>query len=828
MHETGAVDISAVVAADGSRHALLTMPRPVLEPTGDAPSPLLDEPIETSPAIVWLKDMGGRYLRVNARYVEQLRTDAERVCGKTDDDLARGESIEGFRLQGGDRGQTEPLELEYTIAAADGRPSYAVLRFALRDADGEPTAVCGVAAPLARADVARSECARLMRLERWSRVDEAASRAELFDEWGLAPANEVREVLRRSSDSDSHSADGGGDQFAAIAVELDAALATSARLERELTEERRQAVALREASILAARRAQELLRTVSTEQARSTELEEALSRAEASLADLASERDSEHSRADQVEAGAAEAVAQEHRISETLRAELAEARGQLNRLHAELSEAPTTDELESERASAHEATLALEEAKAELATITADLAKERRRAEQANAALAQARVRAEQAQAEKQSALAQAHAELRRTRADAAEAATTVLAERQMVVSLRAELAAVHEELVGSRTAAADMVGRHELEDQRTQAEQARADAQSALDQAHEELERRHAEAAALSTALAAESQTVEVLRGELSDVAEELARVKEAAVAAAGDAATLDELRRERARAEQAEAALTEQRERSEQSIATAEQAQLDASAAAAAVEEQRQIIDALRTELTEGREELEQLRRETSAGGSPVAGHDAPVEGPGVANGEPETAPAEEDGRRRPAWDAAAQRALSAALMDVSEWRMALRQAVNTIGSEGNWDAVVAWGTEERGTSMKCAAMWTGGDPSLSAFETRTWQHRQRALAAGRGSAGGGTAVTCVQDLPTAGDSLLRAAATDGMGSAVVVPISDGKEPIGMLQLLSVSTTPPNSELILSLEGIALQLGAIAQQLNPAKAAHWHFGRF
>ena len=37
MHETGAVDISAVVAADGSRHALLTMPRPVLEPTGDAP-----------------------------------------------------------------------------------------------------------------------------------------------------------------------------------------------------------------------------------------------------------------------------------------------------------------------------------------------------------------------------------------------------------------------------------------------------------------------------------------------------------------------------------------------------------------------------------------------------------------------------------------------------------------------------------------------------------------------------------------------------------------------------------------------------------------------
>ena len=44
--------------------------------------PGLDEVIESSPAVVWLKDLDGRYLAVNARYEDQLRTEAEHVWAR--------------------------------------------------------------------------------------------------------------------------------------------------------------------------------------------------------------------------------------------------------------------------------------------------------------------------------------------------------------------------------------------------------------------------------------------------------------------------------------------------------------------------------------------------------------------------------------------------------------------------------------------------------------------------------------------------------------------------------------------------------------------------
>jgi hypothetical protein len=46
-------------------------------------------------------------------------------------------------------------------------------------------------------------------------------------------------------------------------------------------------------------------------------------------------------------------------------------------------------------------------------------------------------------------------------------------------------------------------------------------------------------------------------------------------------------------------------------------------------------------------------------------------------------------------------------------------------------------------------------------------------------------------------------------------------------MLELLSRTVTAPDSELMLSLESIALQVGEIAQLLNLAASPHWRVGR-
>lgn len=476
-------NLVAVVDQDNQRMAVITIPTVRDEADLGPASPLLEEPLDESPAIVWLKDLDGSYLRVNRRYVEQIGPDAEDVCGRTDAELTAAGSIEGLRLEEKDVAGEEPLELEYLIGAFEERPAFVALRFALRDADGQPTATCSVAAPVADAALARSECDRLMRIDRWGRLDVFALRQELLEEWGLTMADgRTGPPLDRD------------DRVAAALVERDEALATAARLEQELVQEREQLGSLSAESERAAQRAEELDGAVATEQARSGELEQSLARAEA---------------------------------------------------HA--------GELESE------------------------------------------------------------------------------------LTAVRAEL----------------------------------------------------------------------------------------------------------------------------EERVAAAEAPEVPAS-------------------------DLES---------SPLR------------------------------WSTGSQRALSAALANLTEWRSVLKHTVDTLGSEGGWDVTIAWSNEKRRGSMRCSAVWMR-DPGLATFETRAWQHVEDATAAEFGRARNRMA-TCLLDLPSAEDPLLRQAAAQGMASALLVPVSEGGEMIAMLELLSRTATAPNAELMVSLEAIGMQLGSIAKLLRLADAPHWRVGR-
>jgi PAS domain-containing protein len=477
-------DLVAAVDTDGRRTAVLTIPSARDAADIEHESPVLEEPLDESPAIVWLKDLDGRYLRVNRRYVEQLGTDAERVCGRTDVELTAAGSIEGLRLEEADSAGREPLELEYRIGAFEQRPAFAVLRFALRDREGQATATCNVAAPLAEASLARSECERLMRIDRWGRLDAFAIRQELLDEWGLTLA-----------DGSSGPPLDRDDRVAAALVERDEALATAARLEEELLKESEQRSSLSAESERAARHADELDGAVAAEKARSEELEQSRVRTEARVGEL------------------------------------------------------------------------------------------------------------------------------------------------------EAELTAV----------------RAELEEQLLQAEA-------------------------------------------------------------------------------------------------------LEAAASA--------------------------------------------PEGNGLT------------------WSTDSQRALSAALVGRTEWRSVLEHAVGALGSEGGWDTTIAWCPDEPRGSMRCGAIWMRDPVGLATLETRTWQHRQDASTAEFGRARNRMAPTCLLELESAEDPLLRAASAEGMGSALLVPIRHDGETIAMLELLSRTAAAPNAELMVSLEAISLQLGAVAQLLKLADVPRWRMG--
>lgn len=212
---------------------------------GDAGVGLLDGALDESPALVWLKDLEGRYVRANPRLTSFLSTTEERLLGRTDAELPPGETVDGPRAhERGDDDVEEPVQLEYVVGPYQGREALVVLRFPVGDAEAVPTLVCGVAAPWSEAQVARDEAARLLRIERWSRLDADNIQAELLAEWGVLPDARGRSAAALTvsggagpglvdRERDAAVAEARAERATAIA-ERDAALGTNERLTREL------------------------------------------------------------------------------------------------------------------------------------------------------------------------------------------------------------------------------------------------------------------------------------------------------------------------------------------------------------------------------------------------------------------------------------------------------------------------------------------------------------------------------------------------------------------------------------------------------------------
>jgi hypothetical protein len=112
-----------------------------------------------------------------------------------------------------------------------------------------------------------------------------------------------------------------------------------------------------------------------------------------------------------------------------------------------------------------------------------------------------------------------------------------------------------------------------------------------------------------------------------------------------------------------------------------------------------------------------------------------------------------------------------------------------------------------------MTVGTIWMRDQAALASLEARAWKHRVDASTAEFGRARSRMAPTCLLELQSAEDPLLRTAAAEGMGSALLVPISDGEDAIATIVLFSQTAAAPDAELMVSLESIALQLGATAQ---------------
>jgi hypothetical protein len=823
----------------------------------------------------WLKDLSGRYLSVNRRYAEALGVDADSLRGRTDAELTPASSIEGLRLEEQDAAGWDHLELEYRIGAFEERPAFAALRFALHDRDGRPVATCSVAAPVAEAVVARAECERLMRIDRCARLDVAGVRQEVLDEWGLTLVGE----------SPAAAADAGNDVADAL-DERDQALQSVARLEQELAHEREQRddahVNELEAALTTAR-AEVAEHALRAEQVKSA-LEER-DAAHATAAQLAQELTQERERNDSLQAesrrvaehaaeldagltaGRAEheaALTAANARTEELARSLAGAEARAVELEARLmavraehesddeSVRARTESLVEQLKSAEERSSALDaELAASWAEHEAALAAANARSEELERSLAAAGARAEDLEAQLTALRAEHESDDESVRTRTESLLEQLKSAEERSAALDAELAAIRADQEAAnarsqesaRSLAAAGARAEELETQLAASRAERETAIAAATERSEELARSLALAEARVSELQAElgtigaeiadsdvrAQRLAVALGERDEalaraglveqqLAEQRAALDAAARrAAASTAALQDDAAAERARADDLERSLAHERAQTAERQAryAAQERDRDSAAAeqrrAGELEESVARADARVSELED---ELRELRAQQSPQPQPQPA------------GEPEAAEAAEE-CRGPRWSATAQRTLSAALVGVTELRPVLTKVIETLGAEGGWNAGIAWATEEPRRPMRCDAIWTSAPGCLGTLETRTWQHRLDHSSAEFGRARGRMAPTCLLELASAEDPLLRAAADQGFRSALLVPVSVGGEPVAMLELLSREQTAPSTEVMVSVDAVALQLGTIAELIKVANVPRWRTGR-
>jgi PAS domain S-box-containing protein len=106
---------------------------------------LLQAIIDNATAVIYVKDLEGRYLLLNRRYEELFHVDRTQLAGKTDYDVFPVPVADAFRAF--DRkvlAAGRALEAEETAPHADGPHTYLSVKCPLLDSDGRPYAVCGI------------------------------------------------------------------------------------------------------------------------------------------------------------------------------------------------------------------------------------------------------------------------------------------------------------------------------------------------------------------------------------------------------------------------------------------------------------------------------------------------------------------------------------------------------------------------------------------------------------------------------------------------------------------------------------------------------------
>ncbi|HVK65727.1 MAG TPA: response regulator [Polyangium sp.] len=156
---------------------------------------LLQAIVDNSTAIIYVKDLEGRYLMVNRRCEELFHGAARPLVGKTDHDLFPVEYADALRAF--DRqvmAAGRPLEKEECVPQDDGLHTYIAIKCPLFDESGRPYGICGVSTDITERTRTEAERERLLSREQAARV-ELERTGRLKDEFLALLSHELRTPL---------------------------------------------------------------------------------------------------------------------------------------------------------------------------------------------------------------------------------------------------------------------------------------------------------------------------------------------------------------------------------------------------------------------------------------------------------------------------------------------------------------------------------------------------------------------------------------------------------------------------------------------------------
>ena len=154
----------------------------------------LQDILDNTTAVVFVKDLELRYILVNREYEYRHDVRRDQIRGKTDFDIFPHDVAETVRAN--DRHVIEagaPIQFEETVPMAQGERQYVVVKFLLRDHTTKPYAICGIATDIT--ELKRAEELQVRRARH------AALRADIHAAFCAAAETRLQTMLQRSAEA---------------------------------------------------------------------------------------------------------------------------------------------------------------------------------------------------------------------------------------------------------------------------------------------------------------------------------------------------------------------------------------------------------------------------------------------------------------------------------------------------------------------------------------------------------------------------------------------------------------------------------------------------